>query len=92
MVFEKTRGLLSVDSGALLSGRAKEPGAWSGPCGTRWKAGGLIYPGEFRVVPTRKTKVTPASSGVTVRRDWRFFSNTIWGVHCTRGGGNEASR
>jgi hypothetical protein len=77
MVFEKTRGLLSVDSGALLSGRTKEPGAWSGPCGTRWKAGELIYPGEFRVVPTRKTKVTPASSGVTARRDWLFFQHNL---------------
>jgi len=92
MVFEKTWRLLSVDSGALLNGRIEEPGAWSGPCGTRWKAGELIYPGEFRVVPTRKTKVTPASSGVTARRDWHFFSNTIWGVHCTRGGSHEASR
>ena len=91
MVFEKIRGLLSVDSGALLNGRIEEPGAWSGPCGTRWKAGELIYPGEFRVVPTRKTKVTPASSGVTARRDWHFFSNTIWSVQRTQGGGYEAS-
>lgn len=73
MVFEETRRLLSVDLGALLNGRIEEPGAWSGLCGTRWKAGGFIYPGGFHVVPTRKTKVTPASSGVTVRRDWHFF-------------------
>ena len=73
MVFEKIRGLLSVDSGALLNGRIEEPGAWSGLCGTRWKAGRFIYPGGFHVVPTRKYQVTPTRSGVTVRRDWRFF-------------------
>jgi len=73
MVFEKTRGLLPVDSGAPLNGRIEGPGAWSGPCGTCWKVGKLIYPGEFRVVPTWETKVTPALSGVTARRDWHFF-------------------
>mgnify|MGYP003655387948 FL=1 len=69
MVFEDIRGLLSVDSGALLNGRIEEPGAWSGLCGARWKAGRFIYPDGFHVVPTRKYQVTPTLSGVTVRRD-----------------------
>ena len=73
MVFEEMRRLLFANLGALLSGRTKEPGAWSGLCGTRWKAGKFIYPGELHVVPTRKTKVTPTSSGVTVGRVRRFF-------------------